>query len=99
MKLCEIDVEAVARAVEADAGQPLPGLRESLAQAKRGEFAAIQTPQEIAARPRGRPKGSRAAVRKEAITLRIAPDALARWRATGKGWQTRMAQVLAANAP
>ncbi|MBO4329340.1 MAG: BrnA antitoxin family protein [Rhodocyclaceae bacterium] len=59
----------------------------------------VTTGAEIARRTAGRPKGSRAAVRKEAITLRIAPDALARWRATGKGWQTRMAQVLAVNAP
>ena len=50
MKLRELDIETVARAVEADAGQPLPGLRESLAQAKRGEFAATHTPQAIRAR-------------------------------------------------
>ena len=100
MELREIDVEAAVRAAEADAGHPLPGLRESLEQARRGEFAAIHTPQEIAARrSRGRPKGSVAAVRKEAITLRLAPDVLERWRATGKGWQTRMAQVLCAQAP
>ncbi len=99
MKLSEIDIETVARAVEADAGQPLPGLRESLAQAKRGEFAAVHTPQDIAARRRGRPKGSVAAVRKEPVTLRLAPDALARWRASGRGWQTRIADLVAAHAP
>ena len=36
---------------------------------------------------------------REQISLRLPPDVLARWRATGKGWQTRMAQVLCANAP
>ena len=59
----------------------------------------VTTGEEIARRTRGRPKGSVAAVRKEAITLRLAPDVLERWRATGKGWQTRMAQVLCAQAP
>lgn len=34
MKLDRIDVEKVAQAIEADAGQKVPGLRESLAEAK-----------------------------------------------------------------
>lgn len=33
------------------------------------------------------------------ITLRIEAEALARWRASGKGWQTRVAALVAANAP
>ena len=33
------------------------------------------------------------------ITLRIEAEALARWRACGEGWQTRVAALLAANAP
>lgn len=36
---------------------------------------------------------------KLATTLRLAPDTLARWRASGKGWQTRAAKVLERNAP
>jgi len=32
-------------------------------------------------------------------TLRIAPDTLAAWKASGAGWQTRMAESLAAHAP
>ena len=44
------DIERVARAVEADAGQPLPNLRGSLMQMRRGEFAAVHTPEMIAAR-------------------------------------------------
>ncbi|MDR2880894.1 MAG: BrnA antitoxin family protein [Azoarcus sp.] len=40
----------------------------------------------------GRPK---AAVTKQPVTLRLDPEVLARWRATGKGWQTRMAERLA----
>lgn len=42
-------------------------------------------------KPRGRPKSPEAKV---AISLRLSPDTLARWKATGPGWQTRMAKVL-----
>ena len=42
-------------------------------------------------KPRGRPKSAQAKV---AISLRLSPDTLARWKATGPGWQTRMANVL-----
>ncbi len=42
-------------------------------------------------KPRGRPKSAEAKV---AISLRLPPDTLARWKATGPGWQTRMANVL-----
>jgi uncharacterized protein (DUF4415 family) len=45
---------------------------------------------------RGRPK---AAQHKEPVTLRLDPQALAAWRASGKGWQTRAAAALAAMAP
>jgi uncharacterized protein (DUF4415 family) len=30
------------------------------------------------------------------VTLRIAPEILARWKATGPGWQTRMVERLSA---
>lgn len=39
MKLKNIHVENAAKAIEADAGRALPGLRESLREAKRGKFA------------------------------------------------------------
>lgn len=42
-------------------------------------------------KPRGRPKSLDAKV---AISLRLSPDTLARWKATGPGWQTRMAEIL-----
>ena len=42
-------------------------------------------------KPRGRPKSAQSKV---AISLRLQPDTLARWKATGPGWQTRMADVL-----
>ncbi|MNL07222.1 hypothetical protein D3C87_1278930 [compost metagenome] len=54
-----LDVEKVARAIEADAGQELAGLRESLAEAKAGKFAAVHTPKQIAARKRSQLPGGR----------------------------------------
>lgn len=42
-------------------------------------------------RPRGRPKTGKARI---AISLRLPPETLARWKATGPGWQTRMAETL-----
>lgn len=42
-------------------------------------------------KPRGRPRSPDAKV---AISLRLSRDTLARWKATGPGWQTRMADVL-----
>ncbi|MDB5990843.1 MAG: hypothetical protein JWQ10_2246 [Herbaspirillum sp.] len=41
---------------------------------------------------RGRPV---AAVTKERVTIRMNPTTVARFRATGKGWQTRMDAALA----
>lgn len=40
---------------------------------------------------RGRP---RAATRKQPVTIRISPDVLARFKAVGRGWQTRMDAAL-----
>ena len=48
---------------------------------------------------RGRPRGSVKDTHKLPTTLRLDEDVLARWRASGKGWQTRAAQVLARHAP
>ena len=42
-------------------------------------------------KPRGRPKTGNA---RTSISLRLPPDTLARWKATGPGWQTRMAETL-----
>ena len=42
-------------------------------------------------KPRGRPKTDNARV---SISLRLPPKTLARWKATGPGWQTRMAETL-----
>jgi len=44
----------------------------------------------------GRPK---VANPKVAISIRLPPEVLERWRASGEGWQTRMAKVLEKRAP
>lgn len=46
---------------------------------------------EAIARKRGRPVVGEP---KTAISLRVPNSILARWKATGQGWQTRMAQAL-----
>jgi uncharacterized protein (DUF4415 family) len=95
--LKNLNVEKVAKAIEADAGVPLEGLRESLAQAKAGVFAAVHTPAQIAARRRGRPPGSVQATTKEPVKLRLDADVLAALRASGEGWQTRINDTLRAS--
>ncbi len=95
--LKKLDVNKVAAAIEADAGQVLPGLRESLAEAKAGKFAEVHTPNTIAARKRGRPVGSTQAVKKEAVKVRLDVDVLAALRASGDGWQTRINDALRAS--
>jgi len=42
-------------------------------------------------RPLGRPK---AEVTKERITIRLSPEVVAKFRATGSGWQSRMDKAL-----
>lgn len=90
MDIKRINIEKVAQAIEADAGEAFPDLRQSLAEAKAGLYAKTHTPEQIVAR-RGRPIK---ATHKQPVTLRLPPEALAGWRASGKGWQTRAAQVL-----
>ena len=48
--LQNLDVEAVAKAIEADAGESILDLRQALVEAKAGKFAASHTPEQIAAR-------------------------------------------------
>lgn len=49
-------------------------------------------------RKRG-PRGPQQKPRKIATALRLDAEALARWRASGRGWQTRAAALLAKYAP
>jgi uncharacterized protein (DUF4415 family) len=50
----------------------------------------------LAAR-RGRGPGKKPA--KALLSLRISPATLAKWKASGPGWQTRMAELLRRRAP
>jgi len=65
---------------------------ESIRQAKRGE-GRVTTPEQIMAR-RGRPVGSVKADNKVAVKLRLDPDLVAALRASGRGWQTRVNDLL-----
>jgi uncharacterized protein (DUF4415 family) len=53
-------------------------------------------PATLQAKLRGRPKS---AVVKARLTVRVEPQALERWRASGPGWQTRLAALVARMAP
>ncbi len=53
-------------------------------------------PASLQTKLRGRPKAESPRV---AISLRLPPDVLDAWKATGAGWQTRMAAMLASHAP
>ena len=63
----------------------------SIQQAKRGDFARVHAPGDIAAyKARGRPVGTTKPGTKQAVKIRLDPDVLAALRATGRGWQTRV---------
>ena len=47
-------------------------------------------------KPVGRPKVEQP---KRSVTMRLDADVLARYKATGPGWQTRMGEVLTKGAP
>lgn len=89
------DLEAMAQAAEADAGQAIPGLRESLAELAAGKFATVHTPESIVAanaakNKGGRPKGSVKANAKVPTNVRFDPEVLEALKASGPGWQTRL---------
>jgi uncharacterized protein (DUF4415 family) len=72
----------------------------SLDQVQAGQYGRVSTPEHIEQRRRaGRPTGSVQAATKHPTTLRLDEEALRRWRASGKGWQTRAAELLAKHAP
>lgn len=74
----------------------MASLEQGLQEALRGE-GRVNTPEQIAARRRGRPAGSVQAVTKEPVKLRLDADVLAALRATGDGWQTRINETLRAS--
>lgn len=91
------DLEKMAMAAEADAGHAIPGLLESLADLKAGRIGAVHTPEQIAARKPGRPAGSVKANAKIATNIRFDQDVLQALKATGRGWQTRLNDLVRAD--
>lgn len=89
-----IDTGKLAKAIEADAGVSVPDLHKALAEAKAHKFAAVHTPEQIAARRPGRPAGSVKADAKIATNIRLSPEVSAAFRASGPGWQTRIDEAL-----
>ena len=80
--------------IDMEMQQFMGDLLESVQQAKRGEFTAVHTPEQIAARKRGRPVGSTKADAKVAVKLRLDPAIVEALRSTGSGWQTRVNDML-----
>ena len=72
-------------------------LLRSVGQAVRGEYAAVHTPEQIAARKRGRPVGTVKANAKVSTTIRFDADVLEALKATGRGWQSRANDLLRAD--
>ncbi len=62
---------------------------EALEQFRSFEDSAL--PDSLKAATRGRPKAD---VTKDSITIRLSPEVTAYFRSTGKGWQTRLDDVL-----
>jgi putative transcriptional regulator len=55
--LANMDVEATARAIEADEGEPIPGLRKALEEVKQGKIARVTTPEQLLLREARRMTG------------------------------------------
>lgn len=89
-----MNVEKVAKAIEADAGMVLPDLRQALAEAKAGIAGVVHGPEQIEARKRGRPMGSTKEKPKVSTTIRFDPDVLEALKASGPGWQTRVNETV-----
>ena len=71
MSIKNIDIEAVAKAVEADAGESLPDLRQALSEAKTG-IGRITTPEQILVRQARQRSGLTQAAFAERIATPVA---------------------------
>lgn len=66
------------------------------ARALRGDQIPAHIREAFGKGKRGRPVGTTKPDAKKSVTLRLDPDVLERWRATGPGWQGRMNNALRA---
>jgi uncharacterized protein (DUF4415 family) len=85
------------RIIAAAPGEDRPPTPEETAQWDNGVVVRSGGPKavrEALAQRRTRGPGKKPV--KELVSLRIPPDVLARWKATGDGWQTRMVERLSA---
>ena len=80
--------------MDAEMTQFASDVLESIRQAKRGEFGAVHTPEQIKARRAGRPVGTVKAAPKVSTTIRLSPEVVQAFRAAGDGWQTRIDATL-----
>ena len=80
--------------LDAEQAQFADDVLESIRQAGRGEYARVSTPEDILERRRGRPAGSIKEGRKVQTAIRFDPDVLAALKSTGRGWQTRVNDVM-----
>lgn len=67
------------------------GLLQAVMDMNEGRAAKVHTPEEMAARRRGRPP---LAATKVAVKIRLDADLLVALRGTGVGWQTRINEIL-----
>jgi uncharacterized protein (DUF4415 family) len=80
----------MAKIKDADVAQFEKDLLQSIGEMKHGELAAVHTPEQMAARKRGRPAGSVKTNAKVSTTIRLSPEVVEYFRATGEGWQSRV---------
>jgi len=79
---------------DAEMAQFEKDLLQSIGEMKRGDHAAVHTPEQMAARKRGRPAGSVKADTKVSTTIRLDAVVLEALKASGPGWQTRANDAL-----
>lgn len=72
MGMKEINIEAVAKAIEADAGESLPDLRQALMEARAGMAGRITTPEQLLVRQARERSGLTQAVFAERIATPVA---------------------------
>lgn len=78
---------------EQDMAEFEAALLRSLDQAQRGE-GRVTTAEELRSRRSGRPLGSVKANPKVSTTIRLSPEVMQAFRASGDGWQTRIDAAL-----
>lgn len=80
-------------AVDPEMAEFEAALLRSIDQTARGD-GRVTTPEQIMARRAGRPAGTVKAAPKVSTTIRLSPDVVHAFRASGNGWQTRIDAAL-----